>query len=198
MLIGCRNSQFFVDFSHHFSSPMENLHHFGGLLNWKKKRRKKSQTRAFVEVKPNGCVKVSLENCVHRPPAERSRDIVVVGAGVAGAALAYALGKDGRKVHVIERDLREPNRIVGELLQPGGYLKLIELGIEDCVEEIGAQKVFGYALYKDGKNTKLAYPLENFDSHVSGRSFHHGRFIQRLREKAASLPKLKFLHALLA
>lgn len=72
---------------------MENLHHFGGLLNWKKKRRKKSQTRAFVEVKPNGCVKVSLENCVHRPPAERSRDIVVVGAGVAGAALAYALGK---------------------------------------------------------------------------------------------------------
>lgn len=31
---------------------------------------------------------------------------------------------------MIERDLREPNRIVGELLQPGGYLKLIELGIE--------------------------------------------------------------------
>lgn len=31
---------------------------------------------------------------------------------------------------MVERDLREPNRIVGELLQPGGYLKLIELGIE--------------------------------------------------------------------
>lgn len=59
----------------------------------------------------------------------------------------------------------------------------------DCVKEIDAQKVFGYALYKDGKNTKLAYPLENFDSDVSGRSFHNGRFIQRLREKAASLPK---------
>lgn len=33
-------------------------------------------------------------------------------------------------MHVIERDLSEPDRIVGELLQPGGYLKLIELGIE--------------------------------------------------------------------
>jgi squalene monooxygenase len=33
-------------------------------------------------------------------------------------------------VHVIERDLTEPDRIVGELLQPGGYLKLIELGLE--------------------------------------------------------------------
>lgn len=38
--------------------------------------------------------------------------------------------QDGRKVHLIERNLSEPNRIVGELLQPGGYLKLIELGLE--------------------------------------------------------------------
>lgn len=33
-------------------------------------------------------------------------------------------------MRVIERDLTEPDRIVGELLQPGGYLKLIELGLE--------------------------------------------------------------------
>lgn len=38
--------------------------------------------------------------------------------------------QDGRRVHVIERDLTEPDRIVGELLQPGGYLKLVELGLE--------------------------------------------------------------------
>ena len=31
---------------------------------------------------------------------------------------------------LIERGLTEPNRIVGELLQPRGYLKLIELGLE--------------------------------------------------------------------
>lgn len=59
----------------------------------------------------------------------------------------------------------------------------------DCVKDIDAQEVLGYALYKDGKNTKLAYPMENFDSDVSGRSFHNGRFIQKLREKATSLPK---------
>lgn len=38
--------------------------------------------------------------------------------------------QDGRQVHVIERNLNEPNTIVGELLQPGGYVKLIELGLE--------------------------------------------------------------------
>ncbi|KAL9378697.1 hypothetical protein Peur_030032 [Populus x canadensis] len=118
-------------------------------------------------------------------------DVIVVGAGVAGAALAYTLGKDGRRVHVIERDLKEPDRIVGELLQPGGYLKLIELGLEDCVEEIDAQRVLGYALFKDGKNTRLSYPLEKFHTDVSGRSFHNGRFIQRMREKAATLPNVR-------
>ncbi|CAL0334369.1 unnamed protein product [Lupinus luteus] len=39
---------------------------------------------------------------------------------------------DGRRVHVIERDLNEPDRIVGELLQPGGYLKLTELGLQEA------------------------------------------------------------------
>ncbi|KAG0464889.1 hypothetical protein HPP92_019053 [Vanilla planifolia] len=118
-------------------------------------------------------------------------DVIVVGAGVAGSALAYTLGKDGRRVHVIERDLTEPDRIVGELLQPGGYLKLIELGIEDCVEEIDAQRVVGYALFKDGQNTKLSYPLEKYGSNVAGRSFHHGRFVQKMRQKAISLPNVQ-------
>jgi hypothetical protein len=61
--------------------------------------------------------------------------------------------------------------------------------IADCVKGIDAQQVFGYALFKDGKNTRLSYPLEKFHSDVSGRSFHNGRFIQRMREKAANLPK---------
>ncbi|KAK8716581.1 hypothetical protein V6N13_043887 [Hibiscus sabdariffa] len=118
-------------------------------------------------------------------------DVIIVGAGVAGAALAHTLGKDGRRVHVIERDLTEPDRIVGELLQPGGYLKLVELGLEDCVEEIDAQRVLGYALFKDGRHTRLSYPLEKFCADVSGRSFHNGRFIQRMREKAATLPNVR-------
>ncbi|XWS41347.1 hypothetical protein CRYUN_Cryun17cG0073500 [Craigia yunnanensis] len=75
---------------------------------------------------------------------DESADIIIVGAGIAGSALAYTLGKDGRQVKLIERDLTEPDRIVGELLQPGGYLKLMELGLEDCVNEIDAQHVFGW------------------------------------------------------
>ncbi|KAK9183819.1 hypothetical protein WN943_024164 [Citrus x changshan-huyou] len=133
----------------------------------------------------------SSENRTCKSDSGKSTDIIIVGAGVAGSALAYTLGKDGRRVHVIERDLRQPDRIVGELLQPGGYLKLVELGLEDCVSDIDAQNVYGYALYKGGKSTKLSYPLGSFNSNVAGRSFHHGRFVQRMREKAASLPNVR-------
>ncbi|URE29752.1 Squalene monooxygenase [Musa troglodytarum] len=120
-------------------------------------------------------------------------DVIVVGAGVTGSALAYALGKDGRHVHVIERDLAEPDRIVGEILQPGGCLKLFELGLEDCVDEIDAQRILGYVLYKDGRSAKLSISLEKYHADVVGRGFHRGRFIQRLREKAASLSTLSII-----
>jgi len=57
-----------------------------------------------------------------------------VGSGVLGSSLAAVLARDGRKVTVIERDLKEPDRIVGELLQPGGLNALKDLGLEgECI-----------------------------------------------------------------
>ncbi|CAN1270080.1 Squalene monooxygenase SE1 [Linum perenne] len=124
--------------------------------------------------------------------ADGGADVIIVGAGVAGAALAHTLGKDGRRVVVIERDLSEPDRIVGELLQPGGYLKLVELGLQaDCVEDIDAQRLFGYAMFKDGKRIRISYPLGKSQEKVAGRSFHNGRFIQKMRTKVASLPNVR-------
>ncbi|KAG7966475.1 hypothetical protein I3843_08G053600 [Carya illinoinensis] len=152
---------------------------------------KKNRSRVSSETRSEGVERVTTITRGECRSTDGDADVIIVGAGVAGSALAHTLGKDGRRVHVIERDLTEPDRIVGELLQPGGYLKLIELGLEDCVEDIDAQRVFGYALFKDGKNTRLSYPLEKFHSDVSGRSFHNGRFIQRMREKAASLPNVR-------
>ena len=56
-------------------------------------------------------------------------DLVVVGSGILGSAMAASLARDGRRVTVIERDLRQPDRIVGELLQPGGRRALKALGL---------------------------------------------------------------------
>ena len=102
------------------------------------------------------------------------------------ASLACVLGDEGRKVLCVERDATTPERIVGELLQPGGYKKLKELGLESCVENIDAQKVYGYTMYKDGEEATMMYPLDeqSLNDDIAGRSFHNWRFVQQLRRKA--------------
>ena len=61
---------------------------------------------------------------------EEEFDVIVIGAGIAGASMAATLGKQGRKVALLERDLSEPDKIIGELLQPGGINRLKKLGLE--------------------------------------------------------------------
>ncbi|KAI9794142.1 MAG: Squalene epoxidase [Piccolia ochrophora] len=120
-------------------------------------------------------------------------DVVVVGAGIMGCAVAVALGKQGRSVLLLEKSLKEPDRIVGELLQPGGIAALEKLGLRDCLEGIDAITVRGYEVIYYGEGVEIPYP-ENADDtnrkRPEGRSFHHGRFIQRLREAARSTPNV--------
>ena len=61
--------------------------------------------------------------------SEKKFDVCIIGAGVAGGALAAYLGKNNVRVAIIEKDLDEQDRIVGELLQPGGVLQLKEMGL---------------------------------------------------------------------
>ena len=56
-------------------------------------------------------------------------EVAIVGSGILGSALAAVLGRDGRKVVVIERDMKMPERVIGELLQPGGCRALGALGL---------------------------------------------------------------------
>ena len=113
-----------------------------------------------------------------------SYDVVIVGAGIAGCALAHALSTIPRpkplRIGLVERSLSEPDRIVGELLQPGGVIALKRLGMESCLEGIDAIPVRGYCVVEGGKSVHIPYPGTH-----EGRSFHHGRFIMKLREAAS-------------
>ena len=61
---------------------------------------------------------------------EGDAEVIIVGSGILGSAMAATLGKEGRKVVVVERDMKQPDRIVGELLQPGGRRALEALGLK--------------------------------------------------------------------
>ena len=124
-------------------------------------------------------------------------DVIVVGAGVVGAALSTSLGRAGRRVLVLERDMSEPDRIVGELLQPGGVRALQLLGLADALEGIDAVQTLGYQIFlSPEENVRIQYPHIaelpsrygrseplGQDMHYEGRSFHHGHFIMSLRAR---------------
>ncbi|KAL8668010.1 MAG: hypothetical protein Q9168_007115 [Polycauliona sp. 1 TL-2023] len=148
----------------------------------------------------------------HSPASVRRRehhesDVVIVGAGILGTSLAVTLARQNRSVILLEKSLKEPDRIVGELLQPGGVQALKKLGLRDCLEDIDAIRVKGYEVIYYGAGVEISYPSnaagdddreeaehtsEKQDSipnqpgvrRPEGRSFHHGRFIQQLRAAA--------------
>lgn len=115
--------------------------------------------------------------------------VIIVGAGVAGAPLAFHLGKNGKEVLVLERSLEEPNRIVGELLQPAGVLTLRNLGLGQCLDGIDAQEVTGYVVTYNGENVHIPYPKDENGEVYKGLSFHNGRFIQKMRDELKDVPK---------
>jgi squalene monooxygenase len=117
-------------------------------------------------------------------------NVVVVGAGVFGCAAAFALAKQGRSVLLLERWLKQPDRIVGELLQPGGCSALEKLGLGECLEGIDAVTVEGYQVIYYGKGVNIPYPENEENKRPEGRSFHHGRFISQLRKACASHPNI--------
>ncbi len=53
---------------------------------------------------------------------------------------------------------------------------------------LGALQVYGYCMFKNGVEARVGYPTEGFEGDVAGRSFHNGRFVQRLRQAAAGAP----------
>ncbi|KAK3318416.1 squalene epoxidase-domain-containing protein [Apodospora peruviana] len=158
------------------------------------------------------------ERDAERRATHHEADVVVVGAGVFGCAVAFALANQGRSVILLERWMHEPDRIVGELLQPGGVAALKKLGLEKCLEGIDAIPAYGYHVMYHGDDVVIPYPKVDGAGNVQavrqpnrseenghanghgeekessrrpeGRSFHHGRFIMQLRKACRGHPNI--------
>ena len=127
-----------------------------------------------------------------RRTLHHTSDVVIVGAGILGTTIAITLARQSRSVILLEKSLKEPDRIVGELLQPGGVEALEKLGLRECLEDIDACVVNGYEVIYYGQGVHIPYPENAVDNgkRPEGRSFHHGRFIRRLREVAMKEPNI--------
>ncbi|KAF7691926.1 squalene monooxygenase [Silurus meridionalis] len=154
-------------------------------------KRKRVTKRKGVRTKEVTLSTGSTSECASS--ADPEPDVIIVGAGVLGCAMATVLARDGRKVTVVERDLREPDRIVGELLQPGGYRTLRELGLEGAAEGLDAHVVSGYVIHDLESHSEVEIPYPQDDRGIQcGRAFHHGRFIMGLRHASLKEPNVAF------
>jgi 2-polyprenyl-6-methoxyphenol hydroxylase-like FAD-dependent oxidoreductase len=70
-----------------------------------------------------------------------SIDVIVVGGGIAGSALAAALAGDGYEVLLLERQIVYRDKVRGEVINCWGVDELLQLGLEKCILDAGGTYV---------------------------------------------------------
>ena len=72
------------------------------------------------------------------PSRAGNPDVVVVGAGFAGASIAAVLSRAGIEVLLLERQREYRDRVRGEFMQPWGVLEARAAGLEDVIRSTQA------------------------------------------------------------
>ena len=70
-------------------------------------------------------------------------DLITVGGGLAGAALARSLAEKGARVLVIERDEKFKDRVRGEMLVPWGVAEAESSGLQLCCAVVAGTNCHG-------------------------------------------------------
>jgi 2-polyprenyl-6-methoxyphenol hydroxylase-like FAD-dependent oxidoreductase len=86
-------------------------------------------------------------------------DVVVVGGGIAGSAVAAALAPSGVRVLVLERQTTYRDKVRGEYMHPWGVAEVLRLGLEQTLLDAGG----GYspALANYGRHVEPRVADEN-------------------------------------
>jgi 2-polyprenyl-6-methoxyphenol hydroxylase-like FAD-dependent oxidoreductase len=144
-------------------------------------------------------------------------EIVVVGAGVGGGAMAFALAQAGFDVAVLERSERHVDRVRGEWLAPWGVAEASALGLRESLEAAGGcylARNVGYDETMDpGSAEANAYDCRQFHPDGTGpMSIGHPaicdtfdkaaeaagavlmRGVQNVEVIPGSRPEIRFLH----
>ena len=102
-------------------------------------------------------------------------DVIVVGGGLAGSALAGVLAQAGLGVLVVEREAGFRDRIRGELTWPWGVTEARELGLEAVLQQAGQVELPAVQFYED-QRVAVTEPFES----VPMIGFSHPRLQEAL------------------
>lgn len=116
-------------------------------------------------------------------------EIVIVGAGIAGGALATVLARHGRRVLLLEKTLVHLDRVRGEYLQPWGVVELKRLGLLERVLVAGANVISRNVFYDENTTPQDAEKRPRrydnvFDGIPGCLGFGHPQFCDLLNRTA--------------
>src|SRR5215468_7072539 len=100
------------------------------------------------------------------------RDVVIVGAGIGGAALATVLARAGLGVLLLERQAVYRDKVRGEYMAPWGVAETQRLGLTDVLLRAGGGHSTRIVVYDEGVPREIAevnpLPLEGVVPGVPG------------------------------
>ena len=102
----------------------------------------------------------------------KSYDLIIVGGGIGGSALAIVMARGGKSVLLLEPLPVYQDRVCGEWLAPWGVAESRRLGLYDLLRNAGAHHVLRHVTYDESRtpaeSEARALPLGMFVPDVPG------------------------------
>ncbi|MFQ5872336.1 MAG: FAD-dependent oxidoreductase [Dehalococcoidia bacterium] len=117
--------------------------------------------------------------------AAKTYDIITIGGGLAGSAVAKVMAEHGARVLVLERETRMRDRVRGELMWPWGTAEVVELGIYDALMEAGGHQVPWVDVYRGPTRTVHRNLAITTTPNLPSTAFYHPQMQEALIEAAA-------------
>ena len=117
-------------------------------------------------------------------------DLVIIGGGIAGSALAGVMAKAGRSVLLLEKSEVYEDRVRGEWIAPWGVREVKQLGIYDLLMNAGGHHLEKHITYDEARAIETAeaaaMPLSMFFPDIPGPlCIGHPHHCQTLFDEAA-------------
>jgi 2-polyprenyl-6-methoxyphenol hydroxylase-like FAD-dependent oxidoreductase len=101
-----------------------------------------------------------------------SYDLIIVGGGIGGSALAAVMARTGRSVLLLEQSTIYEDRVRGEWIAPWGVVEAKRLGLYDLLLGAGGHHLARHVTYDESRAPELSeartMPLGMFAADVSG------------------------------
>jgi len=118
------------------------------------------------------------------------KQIVVVGAGPAGASAALLLAQRGMTVTLLEKETAFERVFRGEGLMPAGLDALYEMGLQEMYEQIPSRQLTSWDFCVGGRRRMRVTEPEK--DGLATQIMDQGALLSAMVEKAKALPNFEF------